>query len=282
MNLSVVAKSSNAFRTRPVARYSLFSDLPDLLYNQPLDLTEAQFADICVTKFNHLHHADRYYPNQEPLPGTMDCRFCGMSLLEIIHESEHIMLCEGRSLARAIMNGFENKETETPPSTTCSMAKSGTTGKRCTYKYKSNKSPSSHRDHAKNVHRDGQSTGYVCHDHSITFQNLHDFRVHLVTLHSVPSSIIPLESPLGEINPEPLVFWCKFCQVWIPRTESSEQEHFPSHIEDVDCAIASHGFAGVYHTYRWQHPAFCIFCLFDDQAGLSSQLRGFADQRSFL
>jgi hypothetical protein len=118
-DLSVVATSKNVFATRAIARYSLFSDLEDLLCNQPPDLTEVQFADICVTKFNHLHSADRYNPNQEPLPGTMDWRFCGVSFLEFKemfpefkHENEHITTCEGRSMARAIMNEFQHRETQ--------------------------------------------------------------------------------------------------------------------------------------------------------------------------
>jgi hypothetical protein len=213
-----VAKSKNVFAARAIARYSLFSDLEDLLYNQPPDLTEAQFAGICVTKFNHLHPVDRYNPNQEPLPGTMDCRFCGMSFLEFKktspefkHENERITIREGRSMARAIMNGFQHRETETIPSTTCSMASGMTGGKKCTYKYKSAKSPTSHRSHANGAHRDEQSRLYVCHDHSVTFEDLFDFRIHLMALHSAPSSIIPLESASGEINLEVFVFWCKFC-----------------------------------------------------------------------
>jgi hypothetical protein len=102
------------------------------------------------------------------------------------------------------------------------------------YKYKSAKSPTSHRSHANNAHRDEQSRLYVCYDDSVTFEDLFDFRIYLMALHSAPSSIIPLESASGEINPEVFVFWCKFCQVWILRTESSEQGHFSTHIEDVD------------------------------------------------
>ncbi|RDL39243.1 uncharacterized protein BP5553_03583 [Venustampulla echinocandica] len=160
------------------------------------------------------------------------------------------------------MDEFENKETESPPSTTCSMAQSGSTGKRCKYKYRSTKSPRSHRSHACHAHRDGQSKGLVCYDHSTIFRNIHDFRVHLIMLHSAPSSIIALESSLGEIAPETLVFWCKFCEVWIPRKESSEDEHFPSHIGNVDSAIAR----------------YCrLPC-----TGLSSQFRRFPHQRSFF
>ena len=68
---------------------------------------------------------------------------------------------------------------------------------------------------------------------------LNSFRIRLLMFHSTGPGVIPLELDLCKINPEPLVFWGKFCQVWISGIESSEQEHFLSRIRDVDSAIAS-------------------------------------------
>ena len=96
--------------------------------------------------------------------------------------------------------------------------------------------------------------------------------------YSVGPSVIPLELDLCKINPEPFVFWGKFCQVWISGIESSEQEHFLSRIRDVDSAIASLNSLG-FTIYKWQYPE---FFLFDDQAVLSSQFRDFVQQQSYL
>jgi hypothetical protein len=66
-------KSKYRFGHRPIRRYSLFHGITDLLYNQPPNLTATALSNTCVNIFNHNHVADRFYPIQEPLPGTMDC-----------------------------------------------------------------------------------------------------------------------------------------------------------------------------------------------------------------
>ncbi|TVY26861.1 hypothetical protein LHYA1_G004415 [Lachnellula hyalina] len=274
----IVAKSANKFAARPLARHSLLSDLSELLYDQPSSLSETEFASNMVTKLNHLHCADRFYPNQEPHPGTLSCIACDESLIGMLHENEHVVLCQGRTMAQLTMESLKEKESTIPACTTCSMTVPGRK-KPCTYKY--NDDTSSHRSHSKHAHQ-AKSKEYVCFDHATDYDSLHDFRVHLITEHAAPSKILPLKSAGGVINPDILVFWCKLCQVWIPRTECLEQEHLRGHIDDVQSAIASHGFAGVFESYRWAHPSFCIFCLFDDRAGLTTQFYEFADMRPYI
>jgi hypothetical protein len=46
-------------------------------------------------------------------------------------------------------------------------------------------------------------------------------------------------------------------------------------------ALDKHGFTGIYFSYRWFHPSFCIFCLYDGDAGLSTQFAEFYSDVAF-
>jgi hypothetical protein len=101
--------SRNNFGLRVVAKNSVFEGLSDLIYNQPEGLSAAQFADVCVEKFNHLHSADKYYPDQEPTPGTLSCRFCGVCLVGIDH-NEHIRPCGLNTMAKNILEDLDRNQ----------------------------------------------------------------------------------------------------------------------------------------------------------------------------
>jgi hypothetical protein len=48
------------------------------------------------------------------------------------------------------------------------------------------------------------------------------------------------------------------------------------HLDDVRLALDKHGFSGIYYlSVRRFHPSFCIFCLYDGDAGLSTQFADF-------
>jgi len=80
-------KNKYGFGLRPIGRHSLFDRVTDLLNSQAPDLTDAALFDAFVIIFNHNHTADRFYQNQEPLPGTVDCRF----VEELLHQSLRVL-----------------------------------------------------------------------------------------------------------------------------------------------------------------------------------------------
>ncbi|KAI9818996.1 MAG: hypothetical protein M1826_001251 [Phylliscum demangeonii] len=59
------------------APWSMMDEVaPALLGHGPL-LSQAELGDRMVRAFGHLYGADQFYPGQEPLPRTNQCRFCG-------------------------------------------------------------------------------------------------------------------------------------------------------------------------------------------------------------
>ncbi|KAK7712267.1 hypothetical protein SLS63_012445 [Diaporthe eres] len=81
--LSISSKKPRKFvkSDEDVPRYTLIDSLPVLLYERAGHFSWAEISAVCTTVFNHLHSPGRFYPNQEPLPGTWACRFCGLSFL---------------------------------------------------------------------------------------------------------------------------------------------------------------------------------------------------------
>lgn len=93
--------------TQGVTTPSLVDDVPTHLYDQPPGgATRGELSTIFVDTFNHMHPGDRFYPNQEPLPGTYQCRFCGLDFITAIPDgikaAAHSQLCEAERWAQAV------------------------------------------------------------------------------------------------------------------------------------------------------------------------------------
>ena len=267
--------SRNNFGLRVVAKNSVFEGLSDLIYNQPEGLSAAQFADVCVEKFNHLHPADKYYLDQEPIPGTLSCRFCGVCLVGIDHK-QHIRPCALNAMAKHILEDLDRNQESHTPAQKCGMV--GLDGvQHCATKYKPKRDLNSglhFTDHCYKRHRDASTGQYVCNDDATTFSSWNDFRIHRVTQHAASTTVLPVDQKTRNPRAEILVFWCKICQRAISRTEEDEDHHFVHHLDDVQLALDKYDFSGIYYSVRWFHPSFCIFCLYDGDAGFSTQ---FAD-----
>ena len=272
----------NNFGLRVVAKNSVFEGLSDLIYNQSEGLSAAQFADVCVEKFNHLHPADKYYPDQEPTPGTLSCRFCGVCLIGIDH-NQHIRPCGVNGMAKCILEDLDRNQESHPPAQKCGMV-SLDGARNCAGKYKPKRDVNSgahFSGHCYKCHKDASTGQYVCNDDATTFSSWDDFRIHRITQHAAPTTVIPVDQKTGNPRAEILVFWCKICQRAFSRTEEDEDHHFVHHLDDVRVALDKHGFSGIYRSYRWFHPSFCIFCLYDGDAGLSTQFADFYTDVAF-
>ncbi|KAK0119748.1 hypothetical protein ONS95_011183 [Cadophora gregata] len=271
------------FSLRVVAKNSVFEGLFDIIFNQPEDLSAAQFADVCVEKFNHLHAADKYYPDQEPTPGTLSCRFCGICLIGIDHNG-HIRTCGLTSMAKHILEDLDRHQETHPPAQKCGMVIGSDSVRLCAAKYKQKRNANSgahFTEHCYKRHRDASTGQYICNDDATTFSSWEDFRIHRVVHHAASTTVIPVDEKSGNPRAEILLFWCKICQYAYSRTEVDEDSHFVQHLDDVQLALDRHGFSGYFFTFRWFHPSFCIFCLYDGNAGFSTQFADFYTEIAF-
>lgn len=263
-----------------VPRHTLIDDLPALLYNQQENTTWVELSAACTTIFNHLHPIGRFYPNQEPLPGTWECRFCGVSFLghEIPRSQPpevHSHLCEASRLARharSVLASAHPTAVENCPLGSCSFPLEGVDVSIFDYHVKSARS---------RHHVGGLQPAYVCTNHEapLSFQSLQDFRVHAVMIHAAPVAIVPRPEVWQGV-----IYFCYFCQVFVQRKDQTEEDHLRSHINanDVVATITQHGITGRFKAGIWSHPGFCIFCLYNARLTVPSRYRCYSSMESLL
>lgn len=239
--------------------YTLVDHLPTFLFNNTeQDMTWAEISGVCTTALNHLHSPGRFYPNQEPLPGTWDCRFCGMSFLgdelsKGTPPENHSYHCEAERLAKDVreaLPSYESDADQACPLGNCSSKQWNTSVKFTAHVRTSNK----HFWH-------GDEARYFCNNHEdpLLFQALEDLRIHAIIEHSAPKQILPKDAS------QALVYFCPFCQVLISRLHEYEEAHLQAHIDTGDALsiISEHGIAGYEKQGMLARPGFCIFCLYD-------------------
>lgn len=284
------ASDGRSFATREIARHSLIDDVPTYLYDQPpWGATWGEMSTFFVTVFNHLHPADRFYPNQEPLPGTYVCRFCGLDFLTddaaLGKPAWHSHFCEAERLAQDVLDKLEARDTGAVDKCPLShLKKDGTTLFNCWFKLRG--TWKTFRDHINQYHRQGGCAGgrYQCLGHGapLAFGSLQDFRIHIVTAHNAPTNILNSKRPGGGVAVEELVYLCPFCLLSIPRTEELEETHLATHVNDAVAAITTNGLAGSFTANLWTHPAFCPFCVYDTTRSFVDRFHQFGDFRYFL
>lgn len=254
---------------RKIARHTLIDEVPAHLYNRSREEapTWKSLSAYFIIAFNHLHPADRFYPGQEPPPGTYDCRFCGVNFHTMHSQQIHVHadLCEAERLFKEVLEGLQALDTTAV--STCPLTRTSNDNGTSTVACKAK--PQQwliYRAHLMKMHREpSPSKAYSCPLHETPFlaNSLQDFRAHIVTAHNVPTCIIPSEKPSGGCALLELIYFCPFCQVWIPRTEEFQEHHLAAHIDDAVETIAKHGLAGDWMFHHWTHPGFCPFCVYD-------------------
>ncbi|KAG6354360.1 hypothetical protein INS49_004377 [Diaporthe citri] len=265
------AGSTGWFGTREVARYSLVDEVAKHLYEQPQDATWESLADYFVTAFNHLHSADRFFPGQEPLPGTFDCRFCGLYLHSapggIRNAQKHAWNCEAERLARHVLDQL--RAGDATALSVCPMlcvsVKDDTTLVSCKSKSQTSQTFSQHL-----AKKHCTSTHFACLNHTpvVATDSIADMRIHAVAAHHAPTSILASNTPKGELS--------------IPRTEELEHVHIGSHMGDAVEIVAARGMTGLWMNMRWVHPCFCPFCLYDLTLDYAARLRSLAQPHTLL
>lgn len=280
------SSGGRSFAVREVARHSLVDHVPAYLYDQPQGTTWSELSAVFVTAFNHLHPADKFFPNEEPFPGTYECRFCGLEFYSQERVHWHSQVCEGERLAQDTLDRLVAGDAGAVG--TCPLMhlrKDGVTLYQCWFKLRGTWRP--FRDHINSYHReqDGSEDRYICRNHGappLAFGSLQDFRMHLVTAHNAHTSLLKYKRPAGGLAVEELVFFCPFCQVWISRADQLEETHLSTHLNDAVAVITARGLSGSYVSMIWAHPAFCPFCVYDSELSVVTRLHQFANATYFL
>jgi hypothetical protein len=102
------------------------------LLSDETNLTDSQLANLTISSFNHMVPSDNFFPEQEPMPGTTACRFCGKDLLtENNRRASHAFSRQKKTMMQQITDSVDSDHTRP---TTCSwLGRSGThnAGKVC-------------------------------------------------------------------------------------------------------------------------------------------------------
>lgn len=176
----------------------------------------------------------------------MECRFCEEPLTRESGSAKHAYHCEIAALERLIFEKIQEDQANTTPVQMCRQERSDRPGNHCSYDYlpangMKVKAGARFGNHTSVYHFDRMTSKYVCKAHSLTLSELSDYRLHMIQGHNAPLAII---SDGEQIHRGSLVFWCKICEVHIPRTESTEDSHFASHLLEVNEVMQPFGLAG--------------------------------------
>lgn len=280
-------RTNGWFGFSETAMHSLVDEVATHLYEQSPDATWESLADYFVVAFNHLHRADRFFPGQEPLPGTFDCRFCGLPLHSVENGTRnaqtHAWTCEGERLAQRSLDELRaNDATAVSVCPILSISRIKRHNGALVSCWAKMTDPEVFAVHMLNKHR--TTTHYQCfnHDPVVTTDQVTDFRIHAVKVHHAPTAILKLYTPNGKLSTQELVYFCSFCQVWILRTEQLEHDHISNHMGDAVEIIAARGVVGLWVNMRWAYPGFCPFCIYDTELYCAARLRSFASPESLV
>lgn len=277
--LSISSKKPRKFvkSDEDVPRYTLIDSLPVLLYERAGHFSWAKISAVCTTVFNHLHSPGRFYPNQEPLPGTWACRFCGLSFLgdELPKGNPpeyHSYVCEGERRKDA---EYARINSPIVADQICPLGN-------CSYKLRNITDVKfiSHVRSEKKHYSNDPEPEFLCsnHDAPLVFHSPNDLRVHSIMTHSAPRDILPRGSWHS------LLYFCPFCQVFISRLDMLEEVHVQAHVNAGDAAatITQHGLCGSTRSMILVHPGFCIFCVHDTHLSVLTRFRVFSRTEPLL
>lgn len=271
------------FGVRGVARHSLVDQVSALLYDQTPDTTWSSLSDQFVTTFNHLHPADQFYPDQEPFPGTYNCRFCDMFLAELDRgHALHAYNCAAKSLSSYVGDKLRSDNSPAVPATCPHLRQTASGSPAACNVNIASCTPAMYMQHFTRRHALPLSHGqYSClsHEPVLRLDVIEDAYIHAVQSHGIPLSlVVGPKRGCSDNNFSHLIYFCPFCQVWIPRTDEFEESHLRTHISDLITTVAKQAIAGNSFASLWTHPGFCVFCLYNDHLTIKDRMVQFKNQ----
>lgn len=239
----------------------------DLRQAMTAGMNEAKLAALLQQQFSTAYPPDRFYPGEEPLPGTYTCRFCDVDLLEIKHPANHAHSCARIDAVKSTAIEYDRLF---PYTVACDFKKVRKVNGSyelydCGLTFTDRRGFGDHvRTHITGNNmsvRDDSGTHQLTCFHgtcallpdngrqrsaSIIFSSREERLVHLREQHRLV--------PTVSLDPT----FCEFCYVWVLPFEVSE--HARRHLEEAANHIANIGYTGVVGSGRQLVPRFCVFC----------------------
>jgi hypothetical protein len=71
----------------------------DMVVEMEMSQTESELSGVMMAWYSICHGIDDFPSGEEPVPGTFDCRVCGMDLSSVHHAYEHTYACAAEAAA---------------------------------------------------------------------------------------------------------------------------------------------------------------------------------------
>jgi hypothetical protein len=71
----------------------------DMVVEMEMSQTESELSGVMMARYSICHGIDDFPSGEEPVPGTFDCRVCGMDMSSVHHAYEHTHACAAEAAA---------------------------------------------------------------------------------------------------------------------------------------------------------------------------------------
>jgi hypothetical protein len=91
---------------------TILDSVSEELLKDETTLTDSRLANLMVSSFRHMFPSDSFFPGQEPLPGTTNCRFCNQDFLaDNKRRAAHAFWCSKKAMMKEIMDTIYSEYT---------------------------------------------------------------------------------------------------------------------------------------------------------------------------
>ena len=219
-----------------IAPWTIADDVPAMMFGLGSQ-SENELGAFMVDFFNHVHPIDYFFPGQEPLTGTLTCRFCRQPMT-LLKAPSHARACAKDAITKATQWDLETKF---PILEQCSWLSHS--NRRCRRgQFLSHKEAGVHVVNHWTYEKD--QTGRrsftcrlsPCHEdvNPGVFRAHIAWYQHLITVHGIPASSL-----------NSYIRWCGLCGRWLSQVHEDLDDHNAQHEQLIGEIIRTEGFTGV-------------------------------------
>lgn len=215
------------------------------------EISEVQLASTLTQFFLQLHPINRFYPRQEPLPGTYKCRYCDAHLMDTDKPARHVPVCASKEAIKFAQEDYDRMFPLNRPCTHTTVKKmNGTLSLvACGKTFATREGFGDHvRSHlhgkAQMIHNDSGMHPNCFHPpcavlncakgqrrSGITFSSRKEQNIHMQEQHGLMETMCPIP------------VFCEFCYLWVLPFELDDHAH--QHVEKASRVVEMFGFSGV-------------------------------------
>ena len=250
-----------------IAPWTIADDVPAMMFGLGSQL-EIELGASMVDFFNHLHPIDSFYPGQEPLTGTLSCRFCHQPMTQSTGPT-HARSCAKDAITKTTQWALE---TQFPILEQCSWLLNS--GPRCRQNQFSTYAQVAR--HIYNHWYRGKDQGpdscrlSPCDQdvEPVIFRAHVTFMQHMITVHGIPSTS---STAPGAVTP--YIHWCGLCGRWVSQLLEDLDDHNAKHEQLIGEIIRTEGFTGVTLRFVTIRPPLNPFDVYDTSLQPSARFK---------